>query len=482
MSSVISGTILKNLEARASDNLVTDALTGERSSGLVLLRMVEELKNEIGHYEVVCVDGTSDLRTVAIVALCAIEKKTIVPVAPGQPSQRIHNALRQLDTPVWVDPRLGVAQPALSRANMGNNSFGMYVLFTSGSTGDPKGVKVSQENLLNTLEWARKNFGRQNREVIGLASMAYFDIGLFEILYALYYGHSMVVFRDRSNPFAVRDDLVSHGITTFFTAPMFLSQLSRSGATEGMRQESSLSSVISGGDFLEPATARDWIERVGCRVLNIWGPSETSVVNTVHEVSISDIELVESGTRPSLPIGNLTQDMEVQVVSEAGDQLEIGQSGELAVFGPAVSLGYVTNSPHSGFQHLGGRLCFRTGDLGFRSSEGLLFIQGRSATIIKVGGYRIDPRELEFWLGKLPEVSEVCVVAYTEKLDSHVGVVVTSKGGNTLALAKIRRFLRGKAPRYMLPKKLLVLDALPLNANGKIDRRKISELLSGAAV
>ena len=482
MSAELSDTILANIQKFGSDTLVSDARTGEDFSGEDFFRIVQELKGTIDAFDVVCIDGTSNLQTIALVALCALEKKTVVPLAPSQPSHRIESALNQLRTSVWVDPRLEIAPHYSSPTNQAGGNLGMYVLFTSGSTGDPKGVKVSRDNLLHSLAWTDANFGRGKDEVIGLASMAYFDIGLFEILYSLYFGHPMVLFSDRTNPFAVRDDLTYYRVSSFFTAPKFLSQLSRAGATEGLRQESSLTSVISGGDFLEPGVARDWINQVGCRVLNVWGPSETSVVNTVHEISIVDVELAESGQTPSLPIGNIAHDMEVRIISESGSQLEPGSSGELVVFGPAVSLGYITNRQQSGFQYVEGRSCFRTGDRGFRTSDGLLFIEGRSATIIKSAGYRIDPRELEFWITKLPEVLEAYVVPYARNSETLVGVVVVRQGMGLLTLAGIRRHLRTNVPTYMLPKRLLVVDKVPLNVNGKVDRKRLSELLLGEEV
>lgn len=481
MRNPIAETIKNRLHNRAGRIAVFDSANEKSYSGLDLLASIQRFHEKLAPYRTICVDGTITPETIEFVAYCATHEKTIVPLAPGQPIERLAGAVRQLGADTWVDPRLEISQQQAAAELELSFDLGMYTLFTSGSTGTPKGVRVGGENLLNALIWARKNFQRGNREVVGLASMAYFDIGLFEILYSLFYGHRMVIFRDRADPFAVTQDLISEKITTLFSAPSFFSQLSRAGVSKDLGKKSRLATIVSAGDFLAPSTARDWIEEIRCVVLNGWGPSETTVVNTVHQVHLSDVALAERGLTPSLPIGNSAHDMEVLVMSESGSPAEAGETGELVVLGPSVGLGYVSEPPDSGFQRLHGRPCFMTGDMGFRNSDGLLFINGRSAHLIKSAGYRIDPREIEFWIKKMVEVAEAVVVGFREKDQVRIGVVAVPKDGKELSLGTLRRNLRSKVPHYMLPSRVLLVSELPMNLNGKLDRPRLVELLLESA-
>lgn len=429
--------------------------------------------------EFLILSGTNSFETVAIIAAGAVSKKPVILVNPSQPLERIVASLRGFGGRSWVDERLHglVLEDSPDRiARLPISELG-YILFTSGSTGQPKGICIGWESISNTLTWARNTLRRSENEVIGLASPAYFDIGYFEVVYSLCFGHKIVIFPDAADYFQCADTIQDKSVTTIFSVPLFFSHLAKAWRRVSDPTASQLRVLISGGDFLDPETARFWIDY--CTLVNVWGPSETSVVNAAWEISRRDIADVVAGGIPSFPIGHLSTDMDIRVESvNQSRESPIGEVGELVIYGNSVGLGYLHGTPSSGYGRNGATKFFRTGDLGFREDGGRLFIQGRSDFMVKIGGHRVDPREIEFWLQQDREINQVCVVPITVRGQTVLGVAVCVHGETkNLSLASLRNQLRGRVPAYMLPKRMVVLDKFPTNLNGKIDRKKLAYLV-----
>jgi D-alanine--poly(phosphoribitol) ligase subunit 1 len=196
-------------------------------------------------------------------------------------------------------------------------------------------------------------------------------------------------------------------------------------------------------------------------------------------VSKNDIEFIEAGLSKALAIGFPTNRMPIKVLNEQGFECKPLEKGELVVFGPAVGQGYLTTQPNDGFTEINGQRAFKTGDIGYVDNNGRLNIVGRSANLIKISGFRIDPREVEFWLERICVGSNACILLSQDPgmPPSLVGVI---GGGDstTLLASEIRHQLRTHVPEYMIPRNFKFFESLPLNANGKIDRESVRKLIA----
>ena len=473
----VSQNIIDKLNKRF-DQVVLN-IESESWTGLDILNKINKTKDKFGSSKYVCISAEVNFESIILVLTAITESKVIVPLNPNQPADRLIKSISQLGNSVWVDNNLAISISSLEN-NFGIskelNSF--YILFTSGSTGQPKGVSITEENILNTLTWSFENFGRDSESVVGLVAQLYFDIGLFELIYSFYFGLRLVVISDSRNPFKSTFEICEHGVTTIFSAPSFFNQISSLNLISKLSSDSKLNSIISGGDFLPVDTAKKWIQDSNCILRNVWGPSETSVVNTCYKVDFEDIIEIETGKIKALPIGYSSEKMEVVVINKNDLKCSPMENGELTVLGDGVGEGYLDPDISSGFTHLFGKRAFKTGDIGFIDFNRKIHIVGRSANLIKINGFRIDPREIEFWLEKIEIDANACVLTI-EDINSNLQLVaaIGSRNISKFNIEIVKNYLRSKLPPYMIPKKIFFFKELPLNSNGKIDKLKIKQLL-----
>jgi len=241
-----------------------------------------------------------------------------------------------------------------------------------------------------------------------------------------------------------------------------------------------LKRIISGGDFFPPSHIAEFHKNLPLlEILNVWGPTETSVVNTAYKLTPRDFHLAANGGTPS--IGRTTRRMTVEVWDENDQVCGVGEVGELIITGQAVSLGYLGTKDavtESAFFREKGESGFRTGDYGFADENGLLYLIGRNSNFYKVQGYRVDPHEIENLVETSPYVYKSCVVSKLQD-DAHCLVLLVEIKNHTIDTQRmrfeLRQLLQEKLPRYMIPRDIHVVDSIPLNVNGKVDRRKVGE-------
>jgi acyl-CoA synthetase (AMP-forming)/AMP-acid ligase II len=247
--------------------------------------------------------------------------------------------------------------------------------------------------------------------------------------------------------------------------------------TDGLRR------VISGGDFYPPKNLVELIEAYpNLEVFNVWGPTETTIVNTMHRVQKSDILRLNDG-KP-ISVGTSSEMMPIVIVNpENLESLKIlgpNTVGEIVVLGNSVSAGYIeaTSEANAKFLFYEGKRAFRTGDLGYLDESGELFIVGRSNFLIKYQGYRIDPREVEFVADKILGVFRSCLcLVENSSLLNELDLLVQLQPEVNISTAEIKNNLRSKLPTYMVPKKIVFVQDLPMSSNGKLDRKSCHKLL-----
>ena len=338
-----------------------------------------------------------------------------------------------------------------------------YVLFTSGSTGVPKGVAVPHRALVNQLEWMRSETGPTSDDVFLWKTPVTFDASVWEVLLPLRIGARMVVADPggHTDPAYLVKVIADEGITVAQFVPSVLEPMLDQAATAGP-----LRHVFSGGEALATATAARVAETFGAQVHNVYGPTETTVQIT-HRIG------GDSGSGV-VPIGVPVWNTAVYVLDPFLQPVPVGVPGELYVAGPQVARGY-ENRPGATAERFvadpfasGDRL-YRTGDRVRWTSDDELEFLGRNDFQVKIRGLRIELGEIETVLRGLDEVAAGAVAVHSGRL---VGYVVPAGDG---APSDLRAAMGDVLPSYMVPDTIVMLDALPLNTSGKLDRKALPE-------
>ncbi|HAT3516543.1 TPA: amino acid adenylation domain-containing protein [Serratia marcescens] len=364
-----------------------------------------------------------------------------------------------------------VGNPAL-RVSSGATA---YIMYTSGSTGTPKGVMTPHQGITRLVRNNRyAAFDADDR--IAFAANPAFDASTMEVWAALLNGGALVVIAPEVMMEAERlaAELQRHRITTLFLTTALFNQYvhSISGALAQLKY------LISGGEKEDPgAYARLLQERGPVHLIHAYGPTETTTFATTAR-----IERAEGEAR--LPIGKPIGNTRAYLLDARRRPVPMGAVGELHIGGVGVALGYL-NRPEltaqrflsDPFNPVGGGRMYRTGDLARYLPDGSLEYQGRCDQQIKLRGFRIEPGEIEVQLAASPWVREAVVqVCSTEHHPRLVAWIVPTADVDRSALqGQLRAYLSERLPEYMVPSAYVWLDALPLTANGKLDRRALPE-------
>jgi amino acid adenylation domain-containing protein len=342
-----------------------------------------------------------------------------------------------------------------------------YVLFTSGSTGRPKGVEVTHGNLVHLLRSGADVVARSEDTVLHVVPLE-FDVSGLEIWGALASGARLVIApRGRPDPRELGRLIVEREVTFLSVSAGVLHQLVRTalGDLGGLRL------ITASGDVLSPAVVRE-VRRAhpGVRILNGYGPTETTILASSFEV--------DEPPQESVPIGRALPGFRLYVLDDARQPVPPGLPGELWIAGPGVARGY-RGDPRRTAERFrpdpfsGGRM-YRTGDRVRLRDDGELLFLGRVDRQVKIDGRRVEPAEVERALVAHPLVREAAVVA-REDVPGHrrlVGYVVP-EGAAQPTSALLRTFVARRLPRFMVPPVIVALAAMPRSERGKVDYRAL---------
>ncbi|GHO70206.1 hypothetical protein KSC_090980 [Ktedonobacter sp. SOSP1-52] len=357
-----------------------------------------------------------------------------------------------------------------------------YMIYTSGSTGRPKGVMVPHINVHRLFSMTQGWFSFGPTDVWTLFHSYAFDFSVWELWGALIYGGRLAVvpYWVSRSPDEFSQLLAREDVSVLNQTPSAFQQLINAEARQPFALEMALRLVIFGGEALTLTTLRPWFERHGDqhpRLINMYGITETTVHVTYRVLSQADLE----GDRGSV-IGTPIQDLRLYVLDSRQQLVPLGIAGELYVGGAGLATGYWQRADLTAerfvpdpFGDVWGARLYRTGDLVRYDIAGDLEYLGRVDQQVKVRGFRIEPGEIEAVLARRPGIREVVVVVREDIPDDKRLVAYLTRDTEDSApnSAELRRHVQQLLPEYMRPAAFVFLAALPLTANGKVDRKKL---------
>jgi len=357
-----------------------------------------------------------------------------------------------------------------------------YVMFTSGSTGEPKGVVITLKCLASFVNWMLAEQGLAEGSETFLNQVPYsFDVSLMDTYLGLVTGSTVVsvTAEQIANPNLLYRALAASGVTIWVSTPSF-AEMCVVERGFGASMLPRLRKFLFCGETLAPELAAELLDRFpGAEVWNTYGPTEATVATTSVRV---DRDLLADYS--PLPIGYPMPGARVLVFDERGQAVEDGQRGEIVIAGPNVSPGYLgrPDLTERAFFELDGQRAYRTGDWG-RCRDGMLFFEGRMDNQIKLHGYRIELADVEANLRTLPGVRDAVVVPVLRQRRPHalrafVILANRSPGSDFEISNALRAQLAERLPAYMLPRKFSFLEAFPMTVNGKADRRQLAESIA----
>lgn len=418
-----------------------------------------------------------------------------LPLEPTQPPARWQHVLNRAGRPLVVcseehraaltahyDGPIAVPDELLERSAEGRLPQAAarpeqlaYVLFTSGSTGQPKGVMVNRAGMLNNMLAKLAPLGLSEEDVIAQTAPACFDISVWQTLTAPLFGACVEIIPDAlvRDPLALLALLASRRVSLLEPVPALLQALL--DAQEQRRIElPALRWVLPTGEALPMPTARAWFERYPeIPLMNAYGPAECS-----DDVAFQPLHQApkESG---SVAIGSPTAGAELYVLGHDLNPLPVGVPGELAIGGIGVSRGYLADPARTAANFVpnplgapGSRL-YLSGDLARWRADGVLEYLGRKDFQLKLRGFRIEPGEIEACLERHPAVQRALV--NLQRLGESELLVAYWQGDDaaTASETELASHLRGELPAYMLPSAWVRVASWPLNGNGKVDRKAL---------
>jgi enterobactin synthetase component F len=343
-----------------------------------------------------------------------------------------------------------------------------YVLYTSGSTGRPKGVEITHRNLCNFLQGMQRQLMLTASDRFLAVTTVIFDIAALELYLPLTVGACVVMASNKSvhHPPVLARLIQKSGVTHVQATPSLWRILLASSET----RLDDVHAMVGGEALSADLAAR--LKSMAARVTQFYGPTETTIWSTAYELG-------EIGANPP-PIGRPILNTQIYVLDEDRQPVLTGAIGELYIGGAGVAKGYLHRPKLTEERFLAnpfaddGSRMYRTGDLVRWSDDGLLEFIGRADDQVKINGHRVELGEIESLLLQHNKVAEAAVAAHRDGdgTISLAGYVVVSNGA-LVDIDMLRVFLADRLPHYMMPANFMVLDAMPLTPNGKLDRKAL---------
>jgi D-alanine--poly(phosphoribitol) ligase subunit 1 len=355
-----------------------------------------------------------------------------------------------------------------------------YIMYTSGSTGSPKGAVMTHANVLNLLEWSRETYQIACEDVLTNVNPLYFDNSVFDFYSAIFNGACLVPFSKQEvrNPKSLVEKIDAAGCTLWFSVPSLLIFLQTMKATDGTYLRT-IKQFIFGGEGYPKAKLKALYDTYSntSRFINVSGPTECTCICSSYQITDADFHDLQGFP----PLGSLAANFSCLILDENGRKVTDGELGELCLLGPNVGRGYFNDPERTASSFVQNpyndkyrEIMYKTGDLvRLDPADGKLYIHGRKDNQIKHMGYRIELEEIENALHRIEYISEAVALHSNRGGLSQIIAVVASRP--EADDEQLRLELKKIIPEYMIPSVFYHEETLPKNPNGKIDRKLIKE-------
>lgn len=410
-----------------------------------------------------------------IAAMLAVLKSgtAYVPAEPALPSHRIEYMMRNAGVKLVIDDEYCQDLPdsAPDFEDKSSPSGIAYILYTSGTTGRPKGVIVENHSVANYARAFEKEMKIGPGDVMLQYSICSFDIFVEEVFATLLNGGALAIPSKEihNGPLEnLMDFCTRKGVTILDGFPYFIADIN---AKPSLLPES-VTLIISGGDVVRESYISNLKDR-GVRIYNTYGPSETTVCSNYYR--IDNAEALEDGT---YPVGKPVEGVEVKVFDDSFNEVPRGEIGEICIFGEGVGRGYLGNPPEqANFSSLpDGTRFYRSGDMGYVKDDGNLVFLHRRDDQVMILGRRVEPEEVENVLNEYHDIDRGVVRAFKDEAGLHylVAYVVPAPG---FSLVELKKWMSSKLSDFMVPEFFVALPKIPLTARGKLDMTQLPVVL-----
>ncbi|PWB82961.1 MAG: non-ribosomal peptide synthetase, partial [Methylocystaceae bacterium] len=347
-----------------------------------------------------------------------------------------------------------------------------YVIYTSGSTGRPKGVAVAHRGVVNRLQWMQARYSLTEVDCVLQKTPFGFDVSVWEFFWPLTVGARLTLASpdDHRDPRRLNEVIERERVTTLHFVPSMLQTFlnaTEARALDGVRR------VLCSGEELSAVLAGQFLDQQTPQLHNLYGPTEASIDVTAHECA-------SASNDARVPIGRPIWNTQIYLLDDCLRPTPSGAAGELYIGGVGLARGYLGRPDLTAERFIPnpfgapGERLYRTGDLARRRPDGDIEYLGRLDDQVKIRGLRIELAEVEAALSKLDAIGQVAVVAREDAAgDKRLVAYVVGRDGVKPSWADVRAALLHELPEYMIPSTFVAIDALPLTANGKVDRKAL---------
>ncbi len=436
--------------------------------------------------DVVCLTGTKTLTTFACMLACLKLGAAYAMLDPDSPPERLRKILATCEPKLVLaaDNDVIGASSAYDDSDLPHTqhvtgTHPAYIMFTSGSTGFPKGAVMTHANVLNLMAWSQTTFRLVPSDVLTNVNPLYFDNSVFDFYAALFTGASLVPFTKNEvrDPQQLVEKVAAAHCTLWFSVPSLLLFLQTMKATDG-NNLCSIRRFLFGGEGYPKAKLKQLFDAYpNSEFFNVYGPTECTCICSSYQLRAADF--IELQGLP--PLGQIADNFAYLILDADEQRVPNGEVGELCLLGPNVGRGYYNDPERTAasfvqnpYNHKYQEPMYKTGDLvRVHPADGKLYIAGRKDNQIKHQGYRIELEEIEAALACLDYVAEAAALHSQHNGLSRIHAVIASH--HDFSDEQIRSDLKRFLPAYMIPSAFYREAALPKNANGKVDRRQLAE-------